>query len=110
MDNSSPDDNNNNNKPAYKKYVTVFITNSIKTSSIYLLWIFMHYAAAHLYTKYCVPSTTYGFFVSPLLISSPHCKAMRWVMYNGANTIDAMWILLGTYLCSRLFVYNNLTA
>ena len=56
--------------------------------------------------------------MSPFLVSAPHCKAIRWVVHNGGNTIDNMWIMLATWICSKLFMkvqlnvdnkYNNET-
>lgn len=78
----------------------------IGVSGIYLLWIGMHYGASHLYTQWCVPKTFYGFLISPLLTSTPHCQGLRWVVHTGANTINAMWILLGSWICSNIFFMN----
>ena len=73
-------------------------------SAIYLFWIIIHYLAAHAYVKYCVPTEIFGFIMSPFLISAPHCKAMRWVIHNGGNTIDNMWVIFGTWVCSHLII------
>lgn len=43
-------------------------------SGIYLLWIFLHYVASHLYVKLCVPNTIIGFIMSPFMTSTPHCQ------------------------------------
>ena len=71
-------------------------------SGLYLFWICLHYVAANMYTYYCVPTFFQGFFMSPFLVSAPHCRAIRWVVHNGGNTIDNMWVMLATWLCSRL--------
>ena len=73
-------------------------------SSIYLFWIVTHYGASHLYTHVCVPQSTYGFLLSPVLASSPHCKAIRWAINNGGNTIDSMWLVIGTWICSKILI------
>jgi hypothetical protein len=81
-----------------------YITYAYSVSSIYLFWITMHYIAARLYTYYCVPTSVTGFIASPFLVSSPHCKALRWVFHHGGNTIDAMWVIIGTWLCSKIIL------
>jgi hypothetical protein len=79
----------------------------INISGIYLLWIFLHYIASHLYINCCVPNTIYGFFMSPFMIPAPHCQGLRWIVYNGSNIITNMWIVLGTWLCSLLVINKN---
>lgn len=86
--------------PALKPYIIY----SYNASGLYLFWICLHYLAANMYTYYCVPSFFQGFIMSPFLVSAPHCRAIRWVVHNGGNTIDNMWIMLATWLCSRLIV------
>lgn len=90
----------------YLKYTCVFIFNSfkliIKISGVYLLWIILHFGASHLYIKFCVPSTFIGFIISPFMTASPHCQGLRWIIYNGANTINNMWVILGTWICTYL--------
>lgn len=81
---------------------------AINVSSIYLLWIFLHYTAAHAYVKLCVPDSFYGFIISPLLTSAPHCQGLRWVIYNGGNIINNMWIILGTWICSNILLFTHI--
>lgn len=83
------------------KPVAVYAYNA---SGLYLFWICLHYIGANMYTYYCVPSFFQGFIMSPFLVSAPHCKAIRWVVHNGGNTIDNMWIMLATWICSKLFM------
>jgi hypothetical protein len=78
-------------------------------SKIYVLWILLHYFASHLYVYYCVPKTLIGFLVSPFLIASPQCHSLRWVVYNGANIISNMWVILGTWLCSIMITNYGVT-
>lgn len=79
----------------------------LKISIVYILWIVFHYLASHLYTKFCVPNTLYGFIISPFLTSTPHCQGLRWIIFNGANAINSMWILIGTWMCSYILLYSN---
>jgi hypothetical protein len=79
----------------------------IKVSGIYLLWIVLHYIASHLYVKLCVPNTVIGFIISPFMVATPHCQGLRWIVYNAANIINNMWILMGSWICSILLIINN---
>ena len=71
-------------------------------SSIYLFWIILHYFSAQLYVYYCAPRGFYGFLISPFLVAAPHCRAIRWIIHNGGNMVDNMWLILGTWLCSKI--------
>jgi hypothetical protein len=107
-----PTNNENNTLPPNKKKISFikrlfisikqwisFITNSF---GIYLLWIIIHYISIHLYVYFCAPSSVYGFMISPFLASAIHCKALNWAIYNSSTIIDYMWVLLGTWICSKI--------
>lgn len=79
----------------------------IKISGIYLLWIALHFFASQFYIELCVPKTIYGFIISPFLMATPHCQALRWIVYNAASTINNMWIIMGTWFCSQIMFYTN---
>lgn len=83
-------------------YIYILIKFLIKISGVYLFWIGLHYLASHLYIHFCVPSNFFGFLISPFMTASPHCQGLRWIIYTGANTINNMWVILGTWLCSYL--------
>jgi hypothetical protein len=78
-----------------------------KISGVYMLWICLHYFSAHLYVKFCVPDTIVGFIMSPFMISTPHCQGLRWVVYNAANTINHMWILIGAWIYSMIWIVGT---
>jgi len=71
---------------------------------IYIAWIFVHHFAANIYVKWCVPATLVGLLVSPFLAPAPHCQALRWAIYNGGNSIIAMWVLVGLWIMKFLKV------
>lgn len=71
-------------------------------SSLYLFWIMLHYFSTQMYVYYCAPRGFYGFLISPFLVAAPHCRAIRWIIHNGGNMVDNMWIILGTWLCSKI--------
>lgn len=79
----------------------------LKASGIYLLWICLHYFSAHLYIKFCVPDTIIGFLMSPFMIATPHCQGLRWIVYNAAGIINNMWILIGAWIYSIIWIFNS---
>ena len=49
------------------------------------------------------PYNLFGFIASPIMISTPHCTGIRLVpSCEGADTIIAMWIVIGTWLATTL--------
>ena len=89
------------------KFITIFNNTTIKIIGIYFVWVCLHYFASHIYTEICVPSNVYVFLISPFLTLSPHCQALRWVIYNSASFINNAWFLIGTWLCSLLIKINE---
>lgn len=77
-----------------------------KITGIYLIWIFIHFFSSHLYVKYCTSYTIIGFLSAPILIASPHCVGLRWCIMRGADTITTMWIVLGTWMATKLGGFN----
>lgn len=71
-------------------------------AGLYLLWVFIHFIAAQLYVYYCAPLTILGFIMSPFMVATPHCHAIRWCITNGANNITTMWVTFGTWVASKL--------
>ena len=74
---------------------------------LYLLWTVAHYVAAHLYTQFCVPLTISGFILSIFMVATPQCRALQWVVYNGAAAINGMWILVGVWLVSYIVGFTK---
>jgi len=54
-----------------------------------------------------VPTTFVGLLMSPFLTATPHCQGLRWVIYNGANIINNMWLVIGTWICANIMGINN---
>jgi hypothetical protein len=88
-------------------YIYKGIKIFIKISGVYLLWICLHYIASQLYIELCVPKSVFGFLISPFMTSTPQCQGLRWIVYNAANMINNMWLLLGTWICSTLLLLTN---
>jgi len=85
----------------------LLVVNSV--AGIYILWMVLHFVSANLYVYYCAHMSLFGFLMSPVLASAPHCRAIRWVLNSGAQSIDAMWIVLGTWVCSKLALIGGTT-
>lgn len=76
----------------------------------YIMWISLHYAAVHMYPKYCAPLTFIGFVLSPFMVSAPHCIAMRWLIIEGSNVIVTMWVAIGAYAIQTLLKCHHAPA
>jgi len=69
---------------------------------IYVLWIVIHYICANLYPQFCAENSFWGFIKSVFVSESPHCIAMRWVIYNSGNIIHNMWLSVGVWFSGKL--------
>lgn len=63
---------------------------------IYLTWVMIHYFAAHAYSEYCVNWSLYGLISSPFISTTPICRGLSWIIYEGSNTITHIWLFLGS--------------
>lgn len=88
-------------------FMYTIITTIINVCGIYLVWIILHYISCHLYVYFCVPNTIIGFIMSPFMTATPHCLGLRWIIYNAANMINNMWLILGTWVCSTILILKN---
>lgn len=57
----------------------------------------MHYIASHAYSQICTPWTITGFLLSPFMVTTPHCTAIRWFMNLGSENINILWITIGSF-------------
>jgi hypothetical protein len=76
-------------------------------TKIYLLWVVLHYGASQLYAPVCSPYTLWGFIITPILSVTPQCKALRWIINTGGNTMETMWVILGAWLCAKIIPYAS---
>lgn len=70
----------------------------MRTVTIHTVLILVHFLGANLYSQLCTSQTLQGLLLSPFLVPAPHCEGLRWVVYNGALRINAMWLLLGSHV------------
>ena len=59
-------------------------------------WTVGHFMAVHIYERLCVPLTPMGLFMSPFVLDTPHCSALRWVIQHGVYCIRECWKILAT--------------
>lgn len=76
-------------------------------AGIYIVWILIHYLSPHLYVYFCVPATAMGFLTSAIYAPTPHCRALRWAIYQGGEMIMTMWIVAGSWVVKRLALSND---
>ena len=81
------------------------ICNMLALSGFYAAIFMVHYYSSHAYVTYCTPSGWHGIFVSPFIVSTPHCRALRWSIQNFSTTIENMWTILGT--CVGTWMVTN---
>lgn len=69
---------------------------------IYLLWILVFYASSHLHVYFCTPNGLYGLLMSPVLSQTPHCNAIRWLLYHGSLHINTFWTIVASMFIKHL--------
>ena len=84
-------------------FIVLLISILYSMFGYYIMWISLHYVAVHLYPTYCAPLTVIGFILSPFMVSAPHCVAMRWIIYNGGNVINSMWLSIAVWFTTKIF-------
>jgi hypothetical protein len=67
-----------------------------------LLWVIVHFLAAHVYVRWCVPPTWYGLFMTPFVASAPHCTGIRWVLNISSDKMVAMWSAVGLFVIAMV--------
>jgi hypothetical protein len=67
----------------------------------------LHYISANTYPTLCTPCTITGMVMTPFMVVTPHCQAIRWVINWSGNQINMAWISLGGYLV--YYVGTNIT-
>ena len=72
-------------------------------AGFFILWITIHFCAANLYYRFCAEPTFIGYVKSIFVAQAPHCIAMRWVIYNGGNIINSMWLSIAVWLTTKVF-------
>jgi hypothetical protein len=83
---------------------TSLFKNIIRGIGLHSLWVIAHYYSTHLYYQWCTPPTFLGLFFSPLLITSPQCKALLWCIVQGSTMIETLWVIIGLWCTTNLVI------
>ena len=101
---------------SHNKYTIVYMIKHFTISSFFIrncllygAWIVFHYLSVHLYTTMCLPYTLRGFLISPFVVSSPQCVAIRWMITKSGDNICIMWMVLGNACLLQIDKINQLT-
>jgi hypothetical protein len=73
-----------------------------EAAGAFILWIIIHYVASNLYHRFCAELTLIGFIKSMFVAQTPHCIALRWVIYNGGLAINNMWISIAFWVTTKI--------
>jgi len=57
--------------------------------------------------SWCVPANLMGLIMSPFMVPAPHCFGLRWLIYQGGNSIMVMWSIVGGWLLSFILPIKN---
>jgi hypothetical protein len=68
----------------------------------YLLWASLSYFSTHLYAHFCADWSVMGFFIHPFMVSSPHCRALRWFVVEGSTVITHLFAMIAAYVATAI--------
>ena len=106
--------NNNNNETKSKKIAAIaknaatFVYNNAFVNIIvcFILCNILHHYASKLYVYFCAYSTPLfqlnSVLMSPVVIISPHCMALRWLILESSNTVYFQILACCSWIISRL--------
>lgn len=90
-------------KMRFTSVLSYMLNYIIDVAGIFILWIILHFIASNLYPIFCVELSFLGFVKSIFVAQTPYCIAMRWVIYNGGNSINSMWVSFGLWITAKMF-------
>ena len=93
---------------AFTKNVATFVYNNVWINIIvyFILCNVVHHYASKMYIHFCAYSTPLfqinSMFMSPLVIISPHCVALRWLILESSNTVYFQILSCCSFIIARL--------
>lgn len=90
------------------KCAAAFIYNNVWLNIIayFILCNIVHYYASQIYIYFCAYNTPLfqvnSMLMSPIVIISPHCMALRWLILESSNTIYFQLLTCCSWFISRL--------
>lgn len=85
------------------KYYLVFKKYFTTPFIFYIGWIVIHYISVQLYSYWCSYFSVFGFITSPFALTTPICRGLEWCIHNGSNIIQHMWLIIGSWLVTKVF-------
>ena len=85
-----------------------FYNTIIESSAVIVLWSSLHFFIPRIYINICVPSSLYGFILSPFKAFSPECIALRWLNDSAINSIGIIKTTLCYYFIRSINYSNNI--
>uniref|UniRef100_A0A6C0KJ51 Uncharacterized protein n=1 Tax=viral metagenome TaxID=1070528 RepID=A0A6C0KJ51_9ZZZZ len=73
---------------------------------IYLIWSIVHVIACTTYIKLCAPMTIFGIMTSGFMTTTPHCKAINWVIVSTSHMFDKWFISFSTWCMLKMNNYG----
>lgn len=65
---------------------------------VYFGVVAVHYIASNVYPTLCSPWSIFGFIMTPFMVVTPHCEALRWSIHYTGDQIRNGWLWVGAYL------------
>ena len=93
---------------ATTKTVATIVYNSVWINIIvyFILCNIVHHYASKLYIYFCAYSTPLfqinSVLMSPVVIISPHCMALRWIIMESSNTVYFQILSCCSFIVARL--------
>ncbi len=93
---------------ALTKRVAAFVYNNTVINIIvyFILCNVVHHYASRLYIYFCAYSTPLfhinSMLMSPVVIISPHCMALRWLILESSNTVYFQILSCCSFIIARL--------
>lgn len=93
---------------AFTKTVATSVYNSVLINIIvyFILCNMVHHYASKMYIHFCAYSTPLfqinNIFMSPIVIISPHCMGLRWLILESSNTVYFQLLACCSWFISRI--------
>ena len=92
-----------------KNVINNFIISEVKhIVIIYLFWTVLFLFVNKLYNIYCIPTTIIGYIFTSLYISSPHCKAMFYMLNTSNEMLTKMVYAFGMWIVPKLTYFKKI--
>ena len=78
-------------------FTSYTVTASWNAVKLYMFWTTLHWGAIQVYQEYCVPKTLFGYFMTPIMTQTPHCKIASWIQRTSTDAFNSMSALVLTW-------------